>query len=65
MASAPDDHSFNPLPTKNILMVRQVGILYCRQSDPDRISIGWRDFSFFLLLFCYASDGIYAVDPVT
>ena len=44
-------------------MVRQVGRLYCRAVEHGSNLDGV--VGFFLLLFCYGSDGIYAVDPVT
>ena len=47
-------------------MVRQVGILYCRAVGSGSNLDGAAAFYFFyLLLFCYGADGIYAVDPVT
>ena len=45
-------------------MVRQVGILYCRAVGPGSNLVVLL-LLFFLLLFCYGSDGIYAVDPFT
>ena len=48
------------------VMVRQVGILYCRAVGLGSNLDGVAGFYFFhSLLFCYGSDGIYAVDPVT
>ena len=47
-------------------MVRQVGILYCRAVGPGSNLDGVAEFFiFYSLLFCYGSDGIYAIDPVT
>ena len=40
-------------------MVRQVGVLNCTAVA------GGAGFSFYSLLFCYGSDGIYAIDPLT
>ena len=42
-------------------MVRQGGILNCRTGEPGSNLV----FSLYSLLFCFGSDSIYAVDPVT
>ena len=49
-------------------MVRQVGILYCRAVGPGSNLDGgavFFQYFFYSLLFCYGSDGIYAIDPLT
>ena len=45
-------------------MVRQVGVLNCTAVGPGSNLDGGAGY-FFSLLFCYGSDGIYAIDPLT
>ena len=46
-------------------MVRQVGVLNCTAVGPGSNLDGGAVFFFYSLLFCYGSDGIYVIGPLT